>query len=124
MTSFKDVKAGDRVRLTRDNGDDLTFTVQSTEFNNDCIVGAAHNRFIREEGWNVEILQKPLPTGEYAVIGHPGPNDMEWAPYIRQGGDWWEAELPESQAFEVTEDQIRVMMRDHGFKVLYEGIQQ
>lgn len=121
MTSFKDVKAGDRVRLTRDNGDDLTFTVK---FLNENVIRAEAFNVNPGEGWSVEILQKPLPTRQYAVIGHPGRNDLGYVPYIRQGEQWWMVDPQDSLFLPASDDEIREMISEYGFKVLYEGIEQ
>ena len=116
MTTFDDVKVGDRVRLTHENGDLAEFTVTDIGSGKYWISGMDANTFTAD-GWQVEILEKPLPTKHGAMIGHP--TDAGWVPYVYRAdlGKWYR--IDEGPASEAT---IRWFMRARGFVVLFEGI--
>lgn len=115
MTTFEDVKVGDRVRLTHENGDLAEFTVN-------CVDGdelySQVNTYDEEDGWQVEILEQPLPTKHGAMIGHP--TDTEWAPFVYRAATsaWYLVGHSSRQP----EDYVRHYMRSFGLVVLFEGI--
>ena len=71
--------------------------------------------------WDFEIIERPvqLPTGENAMVAHP--TDDTWVPYVRSRGSWW---VPGGQNQSADEETIKEFIRDHGFDVIYEGIEQ
>lgn len=124
MTDFSDVNVGDRVRLTHENGDLAEFTITRTNKVSGTIESQSNAYALVSSFWTVEILERAaekLPTGQYAVVGHK--DDPDWNPYIRINGEWFEVDATLNINTKFPEEEIREMIRNHGFEVLYEGIQ-
>ena len=84
-TTFADVKVGDRVRLTG-NGEVHEFTAGEATDSWIKITESGH-MYYWDNDWQVEILPKPLPTGEYAVIGsRKDPENVHG--FYFEGGKW------------------------------------
>ena len=114
MATFADVMVGDRVRLTG-NGEVHEFEVQDIESN---VLKSEHNAFYYDDDWDTEILPKPLPTGEYAVIGSRKNPDLF-------NGFYFEAsEWHDHDGMAYTEEEVREHVRDFGLEVLFEGVQK
>lgn len=111
---FSNVKVGDRIKLTRENGDESTITVNNLI--RELAEDVKSTAYYGDEWDTLEILEKPLPTNENAMIGHP--TDRSWVPYILQSGTWMQPGHGNTPG----EDHIRSMIREEGFEVLYEGI--
>ena len=114
MTKFSDVKVGDRVRLTG-NGEVHEFEVQDIESN---VLKSEHNAFYYDDDWDAEILQKPLPTGEYAVIGSRKNLDLFKGFYF-EASEW-----RDHDGMAYPEEEVREHMRNFGLEVLFEGVQK
>ena len=114
MTKFSDVKVGDRVRLTG-NGEVHEFEVQDIKPN---VLTSEHNAFYYNDDWDTEILQKPLPTGEYAVIGSRKNPDL-FSGFYFEASDWLDRD-----GMAYTEEEVREHMRERGLEVLFEGVQK
>lgn len=62
---FSNVQVGDRVRLSRENGDESNFTVRVTDGDS---LESASNCYLARNWDSLEILAKPLPTVNGSVI--------------------------------------------------------
>lgn len=116
---FVKVKAGDRLRLTKGNGDVHEFTVTRTTPHT---FESHHNtfQFLVNDGDKLEVLQKPLPTkpGLYAL--HPEKRlDGYRHLFLTRGGTWHEASFsdegfgnvihPEASVFETFRETLTLV---------------
>lgn len=73
MIDISNIRAGDRVRLTRENGDEMTFTVRLVQDTSTGMLLYSQSNTVYPDSWNtIEVLEpahKPLPTepGLYAL---------------------------------------------------------
>lgn len=114
---FSNVKAGDRVKLTRENGDETTFKVERVTQGYAPLLEDMHGNAHYPGEWDTfEVLEQPLPTNENAMIGHP--TEDKWHPYIYREGSWY------NPGYEpvASEERVRWFMQNRGFEVLYNGI--
>lgn len=116
MTTFADIKVGDRVRLTG-NGEVHEFVVQESQ-HRPILTDSGYRYYNDPDSWEVEIIQKPLPTGEYAVIGS-GKN-----PDLIKGFYFEALEWRNCDGMTYTEEEVRELMRKNGLEVLFEGVQK
>lgn len=66
-------------------------------------------------------LPEPDPLeglGINAYVAHP--TDDGWNPYVKRYGQWWVVDT--YSPCKVEADEVRRMIRAHGFKVLFEGV--
>ena len=115
MTTFEDVKVGDRVRLTHKNGDLAEFTVNCVYRDELYSLVSVYDE---EDGWQTEILETPLPTKHGALIGHP--TESRFVQFLRSSNRW--QEVADGDANPTTEAYVRQAMRENGFVVLFPGI--
>ena len=80
---FSNVQVGDRVKLSRENGDEYTFTVKETTSRAHYI--ESQTDAVHESEWDsLEILAKPLPTVNGSVIKSTRTGEI----YVRVGSGW------------------------------------
>lgn len=110
MIDISDVNVGDRVKLTRENGDEATFTVD-LKVPSHGVIGSAVNRFLDKDWDTLEIVErafKPVPglytnvkTNDRVMITEDGTSYYtystgSWIPITgghvdvaaREKGDW------------------------------------
>ena len=116
MTTFADVKTGDRVRLTG-NGEVHECVVQASQ-HRPILTDSGYRYYNDPDSWEVEIIQKPLPTGEYAVIGSRKNPDL-FSGFYFEASDWLDRD-----GMAYTEEEVREHMRERGLEVLFEGVQK
>lgn len=71
MIDISHVNVGDRVKLTRENGDEATFTVTDTTYARNGIILSNSNRFDADDWDTLEVVErafKPVP-GLYSHTG-------------------------------------------------------
>ena len=115
-TTFADVKAGDRVRLTG-HGEVHEFVVQESQ-HRPILTDSGYRYYNDPDSWEVEILEKPLPTGEYAVIGSRDGSRRLLGLYF-ESGEW-----RDHYGDRCTEHEVRKLMRTYSLEVLFEGVQK
>lgn len=116
MNQFEGINVGDRVQLLNPETNDIAeFTV--------TVAGGSYleskgNFFPANSDWVVGWVKSLLPTQHGAVVGHP--KDSTWHPYMFDSNQeaWFEV----GSNTRASEFEIRELMREHGFVVLYEGI--
>ncbi len=70
MIDISEVNVGDRVKLTRGNGDEATFTVKNTSYGANGVIRSNSNRFDADDWDTIEIVErafKPVP-GLYSHV--------------------------------------------------------
>jgi len=113
---FTDVKAGDRIKLTRKNGDEITFTVADVRGRT---AEDSYKAVYYPNEWDtLEVLVPPLPTGEHALVGHP--TDKEKWPFLLIEGKWYR---PGARTTSLP-GAVSWYMANEGYEVLYEGVKQ
>ena len=117
MTTFADVKVGAWVRLTG-NGEVHEFVVQASQ-HRPSLTDSGYRYYNEPDSWEVEILQKPLPTGEYAVIGSRK-SPTVYVGFYYEGGCWKDHE---GDPFDADEIQEKMKENPH-LEVLFDGIQK
>ncbi len=88
MIDISGIKAGDRVRITADNGDEVTFTVKRTDRHYLC---SRHNSYYGAEWDTIEVLSPALPTepGYYEASDRYPITDGFDAYRLTRGGKWY-----------------------------------
>lgn len=115
---FSNVQVGDRIKLTRENGDEFSFTVRGIGLagSNIWVVSAKDDHYCTE--WDtLEILEKALPeapTRTGAMIHDGNPNHTY---YTRTSSGRWRSD----SGFDEPEYRVREKLRD-GWKVVFEGL--
>ena len=80
---FSNVQVGDRVKLSRGNGDEYTFTVEGKSPGGGMLDTASGK--VAYWNWDsVEVLAKPLPTVNGSVIK----SNADGATFVLAGGSW------------------------------------
>ena len=99
---FSNVQVGDRVKLSRENGDEYTFTVEIKRLNDNPI--ESQTNVVYKSDWDsLEILAKPLPTVNGSVIKLKNSNGITYH-YALVGGRWVAANYGNDVHHSVTED--------------------
>lgn len=114
---FSKVQVGDRVRLTRENGDESTFTVESESVTQDgsLVFDVCDTGYLALEWDSLEILEKPLPTKTGAMIHNGRKNSTYFI--LNSSGRWLN-----DAGKEIDAESITHYLAD-GWKVVFEGLE-
>lgn len=114
---FSNVQVGDRIKLTRENGDEFSFTVKSSDPQGHGWADSARDRHFRSEWDTLEILEKALPEAptRYGAMVHSG--DKFHTYYVLDSTGVWRSDGGDATPTQ----RIRENLRD-GWKVVFEGL--
>lgn len=114
---FSEVQVGDRVRLTRENGDESTFTVGRTSLAPApyYITDNAGTDYFDSDWDSLEILEKPLPTKTGTMIHNGSVNSTYFV--LDSSGRW-----RNDAGQEIDAESITHYLAD-GWKVVFEGLE-
>lgn len=114
---FSNVQAGDRIKLTRANGDEATFTVERKGGFDPKFLESHSNGYVAKDWDTLEILDKvlPEPPTRYGAMIHDG-DELHTYYVLNSSGVW----LSDSGS-EIPTQRIKEALRD-GWKVVFEGL--
>lgn len=117
MTNVNDINVGDRVKATHKESGEL---VQGVAVRAGEAVVETKEFWLHGLDWNFEVLERALPElpkKNHAVVVDP----EVLSPYIRMDGDWFSI-LFYSSPVQMSELAIQEGIRDDGWKVVFEGV--
>lgn len=109
---FRGVKEGDRIKLTRKNGDEFTFTVDEVPLGG-VVYDEYSNAAYCGEWDTLEIPPKPLPTRYGAMVASS--EDLTY--YVLNSAGEWISE----DGYQVASSHVEKALVS-GFRVVFEGI--